>query len=267
MDRGFSIFAQNFWAVFRRPGRGNRSDNTSSRISLGRDKVKTMSNATVLQTAANRFSRVASFSPITVDGNIGPNTLNAVQRALGYLAVDMGEAGGWVSETVSDDAATWSAKANTAARLGAYALPIGSFLTDNANRLNLPNVAGPMPSGGGGSFVPPTVSPITLSPTTTSLLDRFKMLAPWQKIVFGALAGIGLIWAWGYFKKARGLPTIQGLGATKLYLFTYRNKHNTWSDVWARDVDDARDKIRRKKNTAGFFEISRVTNVPPREVA
>ena len=41
-----------------------------------------MSNATVLQTAANRFSRDAGFAPIAVDGKIGELTLNAVRLAL-----------------------------------------------------------------------------------------------------------------------------------------------------------------------------------------
>lgn len=49
------------------------------------------------------------------------------------------------------------------------------------------------------------------------------------------------------------------------HLFTYRNKHNTWSDVWAVDVEDAKRKISERKDSSGFYSINRVTNVPPRE--
>lgn len=48
------------------------------------------------------------------------------------------------------------------------------------------------------------------------------------------------------------------------HLFTYRNKHGSWSDVWATDADDAQRKIRKRGDAGGFFTINRVTNVPPR---
>jgi hypothetical protein len=51
-----------------------------------------------------------------------------------------------------------------------------------------------------------------------------------------------------------------------LHMFTYRNKHNSWSNVWATDGEHAKQLIRARKDAPGtFFEISRVTNVPPRE--
>jgi len=50
------------------------------------------------------------------------------------------------------------------------------------------------------------------------------------------------------------------------HLFTYRNKHGSWSDVWATDVEQAKQQIRARKDVPeSFFTISRVTNVPPRE--
>lgn len=52
------------------------------------------------------------------------------------------------------------------------------------------------------------------------------------------------------------------------HLFTYRNKHGSWSDVWATDVEHAKQQIRARKDAPGsFFTISRVTNVDPRERA
>lgn len=52
------------------------------------------------------------------------------------------------------------------------------------------------------------------------------------------------------------------------HLYTYRNKHGSWSDVWAVDTEDAKQQIRARKDAPGtFFTISRVTNVPARERA
>lgn len=52
------------------------------------------------------------------------------------------------------------------------------------------------------------------------------------------------------------------------HLFTYRNKHGSYSDVWATDVEHAKQQIRARKDAPGsFFTISRVTNVPAREGA
>ena len=49
------------------------------------------------------------------------------------------------------------------------------------------------------------------------------------------------------------------------HLFTYRNKHGSYSDVWATDVEHAKQQIRARKDAPGsFFTINRVTNVPPR---
>lgn len=73
----------------------------------------------------------------------------------------------------------------------------------------------------------------------------------------------------GYHHAHARKPSSRMAHATKklLHLFTYRNKHGTWSDVWATDVEDAKRKIRARKDAAGFFTINRVTNVPPRENA
>lgn len=217
-----------------------------------------MSAATVLQSAANRFSRVAGFSPISVDGNIGPVTLSAVQRSLDYIAIVHDDA---VSEPLSDQAAAWAAGARTQSGLVATAVGVGNFLNFAADALKLPFVAAPAPTPRPTidvSTLLPTVGP---NPSAASLVDAWRALATWKKILLGALAGVGVIWLWGRYKGSRGL------GGTKLYLFTYRNKHNSWSDVWATDVEHAREQIKRRKNASGFYEISRVRNVPAREVA
>lgn len=221
-----------------------------------------MSAATVLQSAANRFSRVAGFAPISVDGNIGPATLAAVKRSLNYLAVELDETeSGWLTNSPSETAAELDRKITSALALTQpmIAAGVGTFLLQQADRLKLPAIAGPMPSSGGGGFAPlPSPPPIL---ATSSILDTWRALATWKKILIGALAGVGVIWLWGRYKTSRGLS------GTRLYLFTYRNKHNSWSDVWATDIDHARDQIKRRKNASGFFEISRVRNVPAREVA
>lgn len=52
-----------------------------------------------------------------------------------------------------------------------------------------------------------------------------------------------------------------------LYMYSYRNRHNTYSDVWAPDVTTAMDMVRASKDCPGtFFTLYRVTNVPPREM-
>ena len=51
-----------------------------------------------------------------------------------------------------------------------------------------------------------------------------------------------------------------------LHMFTYRNKHGSYSDVWATDAEHAKQQIHGRKDVPGsFFTISRVTNIPPRE--
>lgn len=52
------------------------------------------------------------------------------------------------------------------------------------------------------------------------------------------------------------------------HMFTYRNKHGAYSNVWARDAEHAKQVIRNRGDAPGtFFSISRVTNVPPRPAA
>lgn len=50
------------------------------------------------------------------------------------------------------------------------------------------------------------------------------------------------------------------------YLFSYRTRHNTFDDVWARDVEHAKQIIMSRANRpTSFYTIYRVTNVPARE--
>jgi len=67
--------------------------------------------------------------------------------------------------------------------------------------------------------------------------------------------------------RARGykMPPAPSHATKTLHLFTYRNKHGAWSDVWATDAEHAKQLIRDRKDAAGFFTINRVTNVAPRE--
>jgi hypothetical protein len=218
-----------------------------------------MSDATVLQTAANRFASPAGFAPIAVDGRIGSKTLDAARRALGYLKNSSD-----VEDSTIDEAAEWLSVARDTSALAVNASAIGRFLNHAADAENLPHVAGPTPTPA-PVFQPPTATPIMPLPTmSASILDRWRMLATWQKIALGALAGALLIFLHGRYKRSRGLS-----GSTStLHLFTYKNKHGSYSDVWAHDAEHAREQIKRKKDRpSGFYSISRVTNVPARKVA
>lgn len=221
-----------------------------------------MSTATVLQAAANRFSSVVGFAPIAVDGKIGAQTYTAVRAALSHLknSFDIGD------DTI-DESALWLSKIRDTAALSVNAGPVGAFLNAAADEQGHGHVAAPI-----APFVPaPIVSTAPIIPTslpssgtTASIVDAFKRLAMWQKILLGALAGFSLIWMIGRVKKARGLSG----GSSRLYLYTYRNKHGSYSDLWASDAEHAREQIRRKKDRpSGFYTLSRVTNVPAREVA
>lgn len=54
----------------------------------------------------------------------------------------------------------------------------------------------------------------------------------------------------------------------KEHLFTYRTRHGSWDDIWARDVEHAREILMARTNRPnGFYTICRVSNVPPREVS
>jgi len=65
---------------------------------------------------------------------------------------------------------------------------------------------------------------------------------------------------------AYGAPSRLDHATRAEHLFTYRNKHGSWSNVWATDVEHAKRQISKRKDTPGsFFSISRVTNVPSRE--
>ena len=51
------------------------------------------------------------------------------------------------------------------------------------------------------------------------------------------------------------------------FLFSYKNRNNTYSDIWARDADHAMMLARNAKDLPrSFFTIYRVTNVPGRPV-
>lgn len=223
-----------------------------------------MSNVTVLQTAANRFSRVAGFAPIVVDGVVGSQTLGAVQRALDYIAVIEDSD---VTETLSDQASAWASAGRTISTLSTNAQPIGGFLTFVADLLKLGFVASPIvPVATNNGGVAPSAGLPIIMPSSggASILDAWRALATWKKIALGAFAGFLVIFLHGKYKRSRGLS---GLGST-LYLYTYRNNHGAYADVWAHDAEHARAQVRRKADRPrGPFSVSRVTNVPARRVA
>ncbi|HSX22264.1 MAG TPA: hypothetical protein VLE97_05765 [Gaiellaceae bacterium] len=66
-------------------------------------------------------------------------------------------------------------------------------------------------------------------------------------------------------KPRRSHATSSSGDAGMLHMFTYRNKHGAYSNVWARDGEHAKQVVRERGDAPGsFFSISRVTNVPPR---
>ncbi len=50
-------------------------------------------NLAKLQAAANRFASEAPFSPIAIDGGMGPNTVSAIDQALSYASSDAAKLG------------------------------------------------------------------------------------------------------------------------------------------------------------------------------
>jgi hypothetical protein len=216
-----------------------------------------------LQATINRYAAAGYFKAVGVDGRWGSNTQAGVWDAMRWIENndDIYQA---YRNTFIGLHRSWD---GSLADLNELEIPGKlSNLADTVLRLPYPTTQVKPAVARGDVVSPPkpAQSSTALYPSTSaSLVDTWRALATWKKIALGALAGALLLFLHGRYKRSRGLS-----GMSTLYLYTYRNKHGAYSDVWAHDADHARDQIKRKKDRpGGFFTISRVTNVPARKVA
>lgn len=152
-------------------------------------------NAALLQSQINRFAAVAGFSLLNVDGNVGPFTLSALNKALFYVGYKTSKV-----NTVTQNQALALQDASTQAiatkaNVMAIAPTLASILSTAANEIGLPSVAVPSapPTGGGGMPMPtptPDGGQIQPPPGTmaASLRERFANVPTWALYGGGAAA-------------------------------------------------------------------------------
>jgi hypothetical protein len=159
-------------------------------------------NVEALQNAINRFARPAGFSPIAVDGGMGPNTAAALLKAIGWVAkgscydgvcvADETEASAHalISAIVTDSGAIDQTK------IMQSNVGFTTFLNGVASTIGLPMVTGPARAP--TNYAANAATTVALNPFappgSASVFDSFKKLTTFQKVLVGALAGLGLIW-------------------------------------------------------------------------
>jgi len=155
-------------------------------------------SVTALQNAINRFAVVGGFSKVVVDGAWGSSTKQGVYSSLAFIGQGKCYQNACPDDATSKSATTlmaqWDESLNAAKGLA-------EFLNGIANELGMPLVASPITTSGGfpGNALPlPAYGAMAMS-----VLDRFKMLPLWQRVVLGAAGALGLIWAVNRFKGKR----------------------------------------------------------------
>ncbi len=154
-------------------------------------------NVVALQNAINRYAAAVPFSPIVPTGVVGPETLGAAKRALGWIAVSMAEA----VDPISTQAAYFEAKATTSTTvLAVNAAPLAGFLNQVATTWGLPivNSDGSAIVVGAGGFGPPQSSSLT-----TSIRTGWLRLPAWQKVAAILLALVGIMWGHKQYKQLK----------------------------------------------------------------
>lgn len=168
-----------------------------------------MANAQVLQNAANRFASVAGFAPLAVDGEVGPRTLAATQKALSYISIE--QEGSPITDAISNQAAAFAAHAaSSAGVLSANSMQVGAFLNYVADLVHLPAIYGPqiVPQTNGNvaaSAGLAPLSPMGRSNWMASISDAFKHLATWQKVALGFIGVVGVFAVAGKVKDRKQL--------------------------------------------------------------
>ena len=133
----------------------------------------------MLQIAANRFAQMGGFSPIAVDGVMGPATAAAVHAALSVIQGDVPDE--------ADNAATLNSTLDQA-QMVQSASGLTTYLNQNADTLNLSSgTAVPV-----GSSLSPTPG-LPDSPFSANLSVMWANLPLPAKIGGGLLAVAGLV--------------------------------------------------------------------------
>jgi len=182
-------------------------------------------NVLGLQQVLNRYAAVANFASLAIDGDIGPKTYDAVQRALSYVggtAVYKPQMA--LSAEVMQQAKYLSQTMKTQQQVAANASTIGTFLASAANTLGLATVAvtgdtvfdflknlfvkptapAPVPSVPTGTMpTAPAPLPATL---TTGISQTWAAVPTWGRIGIGAAVGLGLIFGVSAIRKRKSLP-------------------------------------------------------------
>lgn len=153
-----------------------------------------MANAQVLQNAVNRFSTVASFMPIAVDGAVGPATLAATAKALDYISIEI--EGGPIPAAVSQQAAAFAVNAaRSSSVLAANAPQVGAFLNYVADLAHLNPVLGPaiVPQANAAVAAATNILAPFNTGTSASVFNTLKNLPTWQKVMLGAIGVFGFV--------------------------------------------------------------------------
>lgn len=166
-----------------------------------------MANAQVLQNAVNRFASVAGFTPIAVDGDVGPRTLDATQKALSWVSIEIEN--GPIPSSVSNQAAALSSNAaRSSSVLAANSQQVGAFLGYVADIVHLPAVYGPSVVGNTNAAVSAATGlvPMGPNPMGASVINAFNRLPTWQKAALGALGVLGTLFVINKVKQ-RNVPS------------------------------------------------------------
>src|SRR5262249_46360126 len=108
-----------------------------------RVKVQDMANANVLalQSAVNRFAKVAGFAPIAMDGVFGPNTITATYQSLSWIGGGSCAPAGCVDD---DDASTGNSLVSRWDQSSASAQGLATFMDGVADEIGLAHIAMPV---------------------------------------------------------------------------------------------------------------------------
>jgi hypothetical protein len=150
-------------------------------------------NVSALQTAVNRIAQRGAFSPVTVDGGLGPQTDQGVMNALAWVVHNVSS-----KEETAVGLVSALSDGDLQGNIAQSAQGLATFLNDAADEAGLPAAPGATPaqsSGGSGGGFSPT-SWVTHNPFTpgngplASTIAAWQKLATWQKV---AAVGIGIL--------------------------------------------------------------------------
>lgn len=173
-------------------------------------------NLMAMQSAVNRFAKVAGFSPIATDGGMGPATAQATLRALGWAAKPSSCIG---QRCVPEAMAIPASQLLTGIIAESGAIDqtlIMQHTTSISNVLNMVadavgiGSAGPpiatVPTNGGGLPAQGPFFPLPVASSGGFIKDiqlKFSALPMWQKAALGVAGVLALMAGAGALKKQR----------------------------------------------------------------